>query len=281
MELTVNSKAVIVVSVYGPNTVDHSFFTSLCTAMDLQQNGRNLPIIMGGDWNATWDRRNIGLNIDVFQMAALPNITHSRAIERMCTKLNLTDPYRILYPEKMDFSYMPFGNIRLNRSRIDFFLISTSLIDCLLECKISSSPLCKLFDHKNISLEFGRLAYVKKPRQLGNGFLDSAVLNAMIYGTAHRSYITAINTQSAANRRAVPNLENLIVTEKQKNNLIRKLSREYFDLELSSSRDPTELNLNSAANKLRTIEMLIEDLTQLNTFEHLETLDGPVNFFKN
>jgi hypothetical protein len=32
------------------------------------------------------------------------------------------DPFRALYPNKRDYTYSPFGDTRLNRSRLDFFV---------------------------------------------------------------------------------------------------------------------------------------------------------------
>jgi hypothetical protein len=51
--------------------------------------------------------------------------------------------------------YMPFGTARVNRSRIDFFVISASLIRRVTDCVIRESVSCKLFDHNQVSLYLG------------------------------------------------------------------------------------------------------------------------------
>jgi exonuclease III len=85
-------------------------------------------------------------------MAGLPNAKNSEYIENIANEFGLVDPFRILYPEKRDFTYSPFGNVRLNRSRLDFYIISASLVPSLNDCVIAAVPRCKLFDHKNVTL---------------------------------------------------------------------------------------------------------------------------------
>jgi hypothetical protein len=72
----------------------------------------------------------------------------------MCEIYNLTDPFRFLYPEKVEFSYVPRNVTSNNRSRLDFFLISDSIIGDVSDCTISNVLQNKLFDHKAISVEF-------------------------------------------------------------------------------------------------------------------------------
>jgi exonuclease III len=87
-------------------------------------------------------------------MSALPNPFNSKKIKDLCASLKLTDPYRLLYPNRIEFSYAPWGNSRENRSRIDFFLISETLAQQVEECLIKPSVQSKLFDHKAIELNF-------------------------------------------------------------------------------------------------------------------------------
>jgi len=79
---------------------------------------------MGGDWNAVFSCLPLAGNNDVLNMNALPNPSNSKKIKDLCATLKLTDPYRILYPLRNEYSYAPWGNSRDNRSRIDFFLVS-------------------------------------------------------------------------------------------------------------------------------------------------------------
>jgi exonuclease III len=105
---------------------------------------------MGGDWNATYSTDPSADNIDIFRMARPPSIYRSEGISDLCTTYNLSDPFRILYPDTRDYTFRPRTG-RLNRSRLDFFLISNNLIDCLSTCDIKLALCTELFDHKSVS----------------------------------------------------------------------------------------------------------------------------------
>jgi hypothetical protein len=65
----------------------------------------------------------------------------------------------MLWPDRLDYSYTPRDVTRLNRSRLDFFLISRDIAESVSECDISPCVQSKLFDHKAITLSFAN----KKP----------------------------------------------------------------------------------------------------------------------
>ncbi len=71
---------VIVGAVYGPNSTDRNFFSEIERAINQLSNGSNLPIVVGGDWNTTWDGSQVNINIDTFQMAAVPNHINSELL---------------------------------------------------------------------------------------------------------------------------------------------------------------------------------------------------------
>ncbi len=171
--MTINGFSYGIGSVYGPNQTSRDFFRNLSSVIrDMYSIGIN-NIIIGGDWNTTWDRRPIISNIDTFQMAALPNPKNSELLEGMCTEFGLVDPYRVLYPFKKDFTYMPFGTVRLNRSRLDFFIMSGNLIKDLSECSVASTVSCRLFDHKSVTLSlFASTHKANSNAGLNNSFLD-------------------------------------------------------------------------------------------------------------
>jgi exonuclease III len=64
------------------------------------------------------------------------------------------DPFRFLYPEKKEFSYCPRNPLQKNRSRLDYFIISESIIDNITDCVIADTVQNKLFDHKAVTLSF-------------------------------------------------------------------------------------------------------------------------------
>jgi hypothetical protein len=104
-------------------------------------------------------------------MHEVPNAAHSRKIRELCEQFSMADPFRALFPEKIDFSYAPWGNLRNNRSRIDFFLVYTTIIDKASECYIKPSVQSKLFDHKAIVLKFGKNKDIHTRPTITNGIL--------------------------------------------------------------------------------------------------------------
>jgi hypothetical protein len=118
-------------------------------------------------------------------------------LERLCTKFELTDPYRALYPFKRDFTYSPFGQVRLNRSRIDFFITSSTLINAVSDCIIAGSPKCKLFDHKSVTLNLYRANQPKGKfkRSISNSFLNSKALRFAVELSARKAHLYSLDRQ--------------------------------------------------------------------------------------
>jgi exonuclease III len=116
--LKVHQKDLILGSVYGPNDNNLAFFTEL--ESDLKSFGCG-SVILGGDWNATWDPRDAADNIDTINMANIPSRIRTNAIQNLANSMLLMDPFRLLYPVKREFTNVPNARQNLNRSRIDFF----------------------------------------------------------------------------------------------------------------------------------------------------------------
>ena len=58
-------KTCILGAIYGPNQVDENFFTGLTNALSAL--GPH-PIILGGDWNCTFDKKPAINNIDTLNI---------------------------------------------------------------------------------------------------------------------------------------------------------------------------------------------------------------------
>jgi exonuclease III len=134
-------------SVYGPNENTQQFYTDLENKLT-QMDGKNLPVILGGDWNSTWDPRPADSNIDILNMANIPSKFRTDKLLAIAKNLSLTDPYRILHPVKREFTYVPNARMNLNRSRIDYFLIKSDQIDKIIKCDIAHALSSTSFDHK-------------------------------------------------------------------------------------------------------------------------------------
>jgi hypothetical protein len=89
-------------------------------------------------------------------MANIPSFRRSNRIRELCRALNLTDPYRTLYPNTREYTFIPSGERQYNRSRLDFFLISCDLSELVKNVIIPHSLSSTVFDHKCVSLLFNK-----------------------------------------------------------------------------------------------------------------------------
>ena len=157
-------KCLILGSVYGENKDNaKDFFNFIDKALESIAEG-DRRIILGGDWNTVFDQSDVGVNIDIINMKKVPNRLNSFLLGDLCQKFELSDPFRCKYPNKREYSYVPFGDTRPNRSRIDLFVCSIDLMrrnfDVVYKVRTS-----RLFDHKKVVLTFGK----KVAKQGGEG----------------------------------------------------------------------------------------------------------------
>jgi len=184
-------------SIYGPNNHDNEFFTSL--QRDIASLG-DFFTVLGGDWNCTLSCNNIDNNIDCINMATPPNLRHSNYVSTLCENLNLMDPFRALHPLRRDFSYVPRAVGQLNRSRIDFFLVSRDLIPSVTECEICPHLQSKLFDHKAITLSFIPLRFPKNNRvSISNSILYEDDIDIVVRNSVLECYLLHINDNNLIN----------------------------------------------------------------------------------
>jgi len=185
----IDDKPLILTAVYGPNKLDPQFFQWLKTNT---ADYRNLPVIMGGDWNTVW----LGTDpeLEILNMNQIPNPPHANMVYELANEYRFTDPYRIIHGEKLEFSYVPFGTLRNNRSRIDFFLVSESIMPKIISCGISVATLSATFDHKCICLTIGKNHTENKlPPQLKNLGLQSPILRIAVTIAAYKTCLYALN----------------------------------------------------------------------------------------
>jgi exonuclease III len=146
----INDRELCIGAVYRPNDNDCGNFFGIIR--DTVRRWDGIPCILGGDWNATICTEDVLTNPDVMFMRSIPSRFRSEQVAHLCEDLDLSDPFRTLHPEDREFTYYPSGTQRKNRSRIDFFLISSSLYQVTESCSIAQSFCKKNFDHKPIFL---------------------------------------------------------------------------------------------------------------------------------
>ena len=134
----------ILANIYAPNLDDPAFFGMLEYRLGEIDDGHNYPIILGGDFNQVFDK-------DLDRSNAV-NYKSRRAVEmvnNICRDLGLVDAWRLLKPTSRDYTfYSPCHRIY---TRIDYFLISHSLLPSIVSCEIR--PII-VSDHAEVTLLF-------------------------------------------------------------------------------------------------------------------------------
>ena len=127
----------LMVNVYAPNTDSPEFFENLFTLIE-QTNVPN--VIMGGDFNLV-----LNPNLDSYNRSG-NNVRALKVVRDGMNRLQLCDPWRILHNEEK--RYTCFKRNPGRASRIDFFLVSDSIMNCMASSVINSNTL-----HANINVK--------------------------------------------------------------------------------------------------------------------------------
>ena len=123
LDIELCNQRLSLVNVYGPSCNDENVFFE--QFFDCISNVGNDKIIIGGDFNVP-----LNLQLDTRNYRSTGSRTRSReTILRFINELELVDVYRNIYPDKPTFTWRRFNsNVR---SRLDYFLISESLLQDL------------------------------------------------------------------------------------------------------------------------------------------------------
>jgi Reverse transcriptase (RNA-dependent DNA polymerase) len=125
-------------------------------------------------------------------MRSPPNLVHSRLLNTMCNSLNLCDPFRTLFPNRKDFSFVPRRMDVNYRSRIDFFIVSDSLIDSICCCDILPALQNSLFDHRAVTLELGQKSVkikCSRNKNISNMVLSDDLIELVVFTGTVECYI--------------------------------------------------------------------------------------------
>ena len=154
LKIRVNGVLCALGSVYGPNENNVNFFVNLKNKL------RNwgLPFVIGGDFNTILDQSLGELNLDRVGGGRAPNSRNAAVINNWIAEGDCFEPFRSLYPEQKEISYIPFRNVGggdpYGKTRLDFFLISEDFIDQVKKVKYEERMSFD-FDHKFVSLHLG------------------------------------------------------------------------------------------------------------------------------
>ncbi len=199
---------------YGPNHDNQLFFESLTEKIRMFNSDF---VIVGGDWNTTFDSRPSNYNLDILNTASIPSARRSTWLNQLCTDCNLTDPFRYFYPDSKEYTYVPFAAAANNRSRLDFFLVTESLLSQCVNCRIPHSLSSLLFDHKPVFLQFNRFNPYKI-QTIDDSILKDSDLSDIISITALECYINHLIPSENISNIEIDNFRALIgrVLELQK-----------------------------------------------------------------
>jgi exonuclease III len=286
IDVSIAGRRLCIGSVYGPNGNGRDFFNGLNNVLQdiRRQSNGNPEVILGGDWNTTWDRREVANNIDIHCMSKVPNQKNSEFLEHMCESFSLIDPFRALYPFKRDYTYIPFGNIRLNRSRLDFFVVCQSFIPEISDCTISSSVSGKMFDHKQVTLSLNeKKASFTNAMHVSNSFLDENLMSIAIEIAARRVALYSLHLDSLEVVEGFGSYLDLKTSELHRisdcSNITKRLIK-LMEKRATQGADVCQ-NLNIQISGLETDAFLqIEDMYPLNDLYKLDRRCSGVEFFE-
>jgi len=186
LNIKLGTNDIIIGSVYGPNADNMEFFDNLQNTITSLG---NKPVIIGGDWNLTLDTSDPENNIDIINMAAVPSRRRSLKLLEIAENLKLRCPFRSLYPNKREYTYIPTPENMQNRSRLDFFLASESLIPLVTKCKIPHSLKSSVFDHKEIEVWFGTTNAKKNYEVIKNCILTGDTVEDYVHASVVECYV--------------------------------------------------------------------------------------------
>jgi exonuclease III len=188
--IDLEGKRIALCAIYGLNRVQETFFTDIRSCLSRLN---CINIIVGGDWNCTTSCSNDDSNIDTINMRSPPNIRHSQLLKKLCEDLDLSDPYRVKFPNRREFTYRPSDPLKTNRSRIDFFITSSNLADQIRKCYIATCLQNKMFDHRAIFLCFKPPPSNVKPPTISREILKDPDIDVIVNLSIYETYLRHTN----------------------------------------------------------------------------------------
>ena len=184
IDISFLKKRVTLVNVYGPSGNDSPlFYENLFNEIETLENDE---IITAGDWNVTLNE-----HLDTFRYQGLNHRANARnkILEKM-ERLNIVDIWRNMHPTQRQYTWRKFNSTK--RGRLDFFLISESLIPCIDNTEIRPGYRS---DHSVISLTIkGHVQLRDKPLWKFN----NSLLKDITYAQAVKETILSVKKQYSA-----------------------------------------------------------------------------------
>ena len=128
LDMTIFNKRLSLVNIYSPNKDDPSFYENLFKS--ITEIGNDSYIICG-DFNLT-----LNPNIDCFNYKHINNPKARKIITNMIKENNLFDTFRELHPILKRYTWR--REHPLKQSRLDFFLVTESIVNSVKKSKIET-----------------------------------------------------------------------------------------------------------------------------------------------
>ena len=153
LDISIFDERFTIANIYGPSDRDNpDFFISIFQI--IEQIG-NRQVMVGGDWNLILDS-----NLDARNYKSHnPKPQSRRVLLEKINHFDLVDIYRKVYPAKRAYSWRKFNTIQ--QSRLDYLLISDSLIDKVINVDICSGYRS---DHSIVCVTLNNLQLSGRPR---------------------------------------------------------------------------------------------------------------------
>ena len=221
VKIRINGVLCALGSIYGPNENNPQFFEGLKRKIT----SWNLPFVIGGDFNTILDQSPGEHNLDRIGGGRVPNSRNAAVINNWIAEGNCFEPFRSLYPEQKEISYIPFrinreGGGLYGKNRLDFFLISEDFIPLIRKVKYEER-LSFDFDHKFVSLFIGKKKGGGNTMKIFNSTLENVLCKT----------VGILSMYDTINNHLITRFENLSV---HLGNCMRNL-QEYFDVEYATA----------------------------------------------
>lgn len=187
--VNISGQNIIIANIYAPNIEDPDFFLQLKTIFT---DFGDFPTIVAGDFNQVLD--------PVLDKSgkSIPRTSKTQeAIKTLCKHAGLSDVWRLLNPSARDYTF--FSSRHSVYSRIDYFLISHSLIENVGNCNIGSIAIT---DHAPIDLVLQLGSHYER----GRGWrMNTSLLNDADLCKKLRELITEyfINNNNTADQNSI------------------------------------------------------------------------------
>jgi Reverse transcriptase (RNA-dependent DNA polymerase) len=271
MKIQIKGIQITLGSIYGPNHNDMVFYENLHHNLNGSEN-----ILIGGDFNCTWDPRQSIENLDTLNMVQIPSKIRSEKINEIATDLKLMDPFRFLHPVERDFTYVPNAHRNINRSRIDFFLCSEHFGKIIKKCWIEPSVISSLFDHKMIRLSTCIPSKKINRSVIKDEILKNRLVKLAVLLCAKDTHLIHLDKNIMPGTQLRGLLEHVGLGQLYLSEIIRTERAISSEKNLISKR----LKHRTLENRYNDLEAYIETLPTLELLESYEKECGAVLFFE-